>query len=142
MDAAVGRAGAAGDHRPGSWRQPVEPLVKRDRLAGLLVVTDRGPVTFGLYFLVGNGAFDDQDEGIEPALPGVIEILHQLVAVLVGQYSIVQVDLGQSGNGPEDYIFDTGQGGIGDGDAVAVTAHAVGSPKDINFLDARGLTLR
>ena len=46
VNAAVGRAGAAGDDGQRFRREPVDPFVGRDRLAGLRVGSQRGPVAF------------------------------------------------------------------------------------------------
>src|SRR5581483_3207626 len=48
VDAAVGGAGAHGQHRESLRRQPVEPFTGGDRLAGLGVVAEPGPVALGL----------------------------------------------------------------------------------------------
>lgn len=63
VNAAIGRAGTGRHHRPGFRGQPVDPGVERDRLAGLRVGAQRRPVALALDVLIGDRAFDDQDEG-------------------------------------------------------------------------------
>ena len=137
MDAAVGRAGADRDDGQRLGRQPVDPVAGGDRLAGLLVGAERGPVALFLDLLVGDRAFDDQDERVEPALLGLVPELHELVAVLVGEHGVVQVDLGQPGNRPQDDVFDAGLRGGGDRDRVAVAAQPGRDPEDVHLLDGR-----
>ena len=55
----------------------------------------------------------------------------------VGQHAVVQVDLGQAGNGPHDDVFDARLGGGGDGDRIAVAAQAGRDPEDVDLLDGR-----
>ncbi len=62
VNSAVGGAGSGSDHSPGFGRQPVDPFAGRDGLPGLRVSAERSPVSLALVLLVGNGAFDHQDE--------------------------------------------------------------------------------
>ena len=71
-DAAVGGAGPDRDDRRGLRSQPVDPLVGGDRLAGLRVDADAGPVALAVDLLVRDRALDDQHERIELALLGVV----------------------------------------------------------------------
>ena len=68
VDAAVGGAGAGRDDGQRLGGEAVDPLAGGDRLAGLRVGAQGGPVAFALDLLVGDRALDDQDEGVEPAL--------------------------------------------------------------------------
>ena len=52
VDAAVGRAGADRDHAPGLRREPVDPPVQRQRLAGRQVVAERRPIALAVDVLV------------------------------------------------------------------------------------------
>ena len=102
------------------------------------VVAHRRPVAFVLDVLVGDRPLDDQDErGVEPALGGVVPDLEELVAASIGQHAVVQVDLGQAGDGPHDDVLDARLGGGGDGDGVAVAAQPVRDPEDVDLLDGR-----
>ena len=104
-------------------------------------VPERGPVAFALDLLVGDRALDDQHERVEPALLGLVPGLHELVAVLVGQHRVVQVDLGQPGDRSQDHVLDARLGGGGDRDRVAVAAQPGRDPEDVHLLDG-GCPLR
>ena len=66
-DAAVGRAGAEGQHRRGLRRQPVDPRGGRDRLPGLGVHAEPGPVAVAVDLLVRDRALEHEHERIELA---------------------------------------------------------------------------
>ena len=102
-----------------------------------LVRAQGRPVALGLDLLVGDRALDDQDERIEASFLGLIPELHELVAVLVGEHRVVEVDLGQPGNRPHQHVLDAGLRGGGDRHRVAVTAQAGRDPQDVEFLDGR-----
>jgi len=56
------------------------------------------PVALFLDLLVGNGTFYDEDKGFKFSLLGLVPILEKIVAVLVSEDRIVQMDCGQTGN--------------------------------------------
>ena len=62
VDAAVGSACSSRDHRPGLWRQAIDPVTRQDRLSGFLVGPKRRPISFALILFVGDRSFDHQDE--------------------------------------------------------------------------------
>ncbi len=61
-------------------------------------------------------------ERIEFAALGHVEILHEVVADFVGEHRVVQVNLGDAGNGSQQYIFKAGLLGGSYGNRIAVTA--------------------
>ena len=67
------------------------------------------------------------------------QILHEIVAVFIGQHGIVQVDFGEPRDGSQNNVFDAGLGGGGDRNGIAVAAQAGGDPKDMNFGTGDGL---
>ncbi len=95
-------------------REPIDPLVCRDRLAGVGIRAHRGPVAFLLDLLVRNGAFHHEHERVELAFRRVEPILHELVAHFVGDDRIVHMHFRQPGNVPHDQILDAGLGRGGD----------------------------
>ena len=128
VDAAVGGAGSACNDGQRLGRQAVDPLVGGDGLAGVRIGAQGRPVAFFLDLLVGDRAFHDEHERIEPARLGLVPELHEVVAILVGEDGIVQVNLGQAGNCAEHHIFDAGLRGRGDGDGVAVATQTGRDP--------------
>src|SRR5205085_3722944 len=81
VDAAVSRAGADRHDAPGLWREPVEPPVERQRLAGGLVVSERGPEALAVDLLVRDRALDHEHErSVELVFRGVAERLEELLA--------------------------------------------------------------
>ena len=118
-----------------SRREPVDPLGRRDRLAGRLVGADRRPVALALDLLVGDRALDDEHERVEPPFGRVMKELEELVAVLVGEHGVVQVDLRQPGNGAQDDVLDARLRGGGDRHRVAVAAQAGRDPEDVDLGD-------
>ena len=98
-------------------------------------VPKRRPVAFLLDLLVGNRSFHHQHERLQLALLGQIPILQEVVAVLIGEHGIVQMNFGEPGNGAQNDIFDAGLRGGGDRDGVSVAAQSGGDPEDVNFGD-------
>ena len=70
MDSAVGRARSTAHHGQGFGRQPIDPFIGRDGLAGLRIGSEGRPVAFLLDFLVGNRPFHNQDKGVQLPLFG------------------------------------------------------------------------
>ena len=64
-----------------------------------------------------------------------VPILHEVVAHFVGEDRIVQVDLGQAGDGAQHDVLDAGLHGGGDGDRISVAAKTGGHPYDVNLGD-------
>ena len=122
----------------GLGRQAIDPLAGGDRLAGLRIGAERGPVAFLLDLLVGNRALDDQHEGIELALLGLVPEFQEVVAVLVGEDRIVQMDLRQAGDCAQQNVFDAGLSGRGNGDRVSITAQAGRDPENVDLGDGDG----
>ena len=122
VNAAVGGAGAAGDDGPGPRSEPIDPLANGDRLAGLGVGSETGPVTLGLVGFVGDRAFDHQDERPEFSGGGLVIGLEEVVAGVIGQDGVMERDVGQTGNCPANNVFDAGLRGSRDGDRVAVAS--------------------
>ncbi len=81
-------------------RQPIDPCTCGDRLSGGLVRAQRGPIAFLLVALVGNGAFDHQDERSKLAVRGPMEGLQEFVAIVLRQERVMEVDLRDPGNPP------------------------------------------
>ena len=71
VNAAISGAGSAGDDGECLRSEAVDPLIGGDGLAGMRIGSETRPVAFLLDLLVGDGAFDDQNERIElcPPLP-------------------------------------------------------------------------
>ena len=86
--------------------------------------------------------------GIEPSttstygassVPGrrVAERLHELLAAQRRrEHLVVEVDLRQAGDRPEQHVLDGRLRGRGDRDRVPVAAHPLGRPQDVDLLDA------
>ena len=144
MDAAVGGAGADRHHRPGLGGKVVDPPVHGQRLPGVRVVAERGPVTLALDdVLVGDRALDHEDERLQLAGHRRAERSEELLAAhRRGQNLVVQVDLGQPGDEPEHDVFDRRLVGRGDRDRVAVAAHALGDPQDVHLGEAGAVIRR
>jgi hypothetical protein len=98
------------------------------------VCSDRRPVALVFDALVWNGALDDEHERIETALFRFIEKLHKVVAVLVSEHGIVQINLGQSGDGSEQHILDAWLLRRRNGDAVAIATETGRDPENVDFL--------
>ena len=135
VDAAVGRARAGGDHGPGLRGQPVDPVAGRDRLAGRRVGAERRPSS-PRPCSSRWGSTPRPRARTAPSSPSAAraERFEEVVAVLVGEHGVVQVHLGQAGDGAEDDVLDARLGGGGDGDRVAVAAQAGGDPEDVDLL--------
>src|SRR5262249_24149689 len=91
-----------------------------------------GPVAFLLIVLVGDGAFDDEDEWTELAFRCLVEGRQKRVADLVSEDRVVQSHFRQAGDGAEENILDAGLGRGHDGDRVAVTTQAGRQPEDVD----------
>ena len=100
---------------------------------GVGIGSQRSPVAFVLDLLVRNRAFHHQHEGIELPFFRLIPVLHEVVAVFVGEHRIVQVHFGQAGDCAQQHIFDAGLGGRGDRDGISVAAESGGDPDDVNL---------
>src|SRR6185312_4678811 len=134
MYAAVGSARSGGNYGPRAAGQPVAPVAGKDRLASLPVGSESGPVSFVFILLVGDGSFDHENEGRQLTLRRTMKITHELVARLKGENRVMEVHLGNSGQGSEHKVLNAGLRGRGYGNGVAVTPEAGGDPKHINFL--------
>src|SRR5689334_21801575 len=87
MDAARGRTRACRDNRRCLRREAIEPLAGPHRLVGEsartgCVIAEGSPVPFAFDLLVGNRAFDHENEWIELSGIGLPEPLHEFVANL------------------------------------------------------------
>ena len=142
VNAAIGGAGSARDHGQRLGRQAVDPFAGGDRLAGLGVGAQRGPVAFLLDLLVGDGPSTTSTKGSSFPSSASIAILHEVVADFISQHGIVQMNLGQAGNRAQQNVFDAGLGGGGDRDRIAVAAQARGDPQDVDLFDCRRLLRR
>jgi hypothetical protein len=91
VNPAVRRARADRDHAQRLRRQTIDPFVGRDRLAGPGIRPKRGPVAFFLDLLVGDRAFDDEDERLEFPLFREIPELQKVVSVFIREHRVVQV---------------------------------------------------
>src|SRR4051795_331847 len=86
VDTAIGRAGADGHDAPGLRGEAVDPPVQRERLAGRLVVAERGPVALAVDVLVGDRALDDEHERrVELVDERLAERLEELLAAERGR---------------------------------------------------------
>src|SRR5262249_1235951 len=115
-------------------RQPIDPFAGWNRLASRLVSSLGGPVSLCLDLFVGDRAFHDEHERIEPALGGAIEMPHELLAAFVGEYRVVQMDFGKTGKGTEGQVFDARLAGRGHRNRVPVATEARRQPDDMYFL--------
>ena len=100
----------------------------RDRLAGLRIGSQGRPVAFFLDLLVGDRSFHHQNERLQLALLRQIPVLQKVVAVLIGEHGIVQMDFGKARNRAQDNVFDAGLSGRGDRDGISVAAQTGGDP--------------
>ena len=101
--------------------------------------SQRRPVAFLLDLLVGDGAFHDQHEWIQPSCLGLVPELQEVVAVFVGEYRIVQVNLGQAGNRAQQDVFNAGLGGRGNGDRISITSQTRCDPHNVQLSHGRFL---
>src|SRR3954467_896478 len=141
VDAAVRGARPDRDDAPRLRGEAVEPPVQRERLAGRLVVAERGPVAVAVDVLVRDRAFDDEHERrVELAARRLAERREELLAAeRRRQHLVVEVDLRDAGDRPEQHVLDPGLAGRGDRDGVPVAAHALRDPQDVDLLDRRSL---
>jgi hypothetical protein len=114
-------------------RQAVDPGAGRDRLTGLRIEAEAGPAPLAGERLVGDGSFDDEDERIDLPVGGAAQDRQELVAVLVGEHGVVQEDPRHAGQRAQDQILDTGLGGGGHRDGIAIAAEAGGHPDDVHL---------
>ena len=139
VDAAVGGAGADGDDGPGLRREPVDPPVERDRLAGGLVVAERRPVALAVDLLVRDRALDHEHERERQprrARPRRNGVRNSSPPSVVGEHLVVQVDLRQPGDGAEQDVLDARLPGRRHRDRVTVAAHPLRDPEDVDLLDS------
>jgi hypothetical protein len=141
VDAAVGRAGAARHHRQRLGGQLVDPAVQRLRLAGDQIVAEPAPEAVAVDLLVRDRALDDEHERLQLAGGRLAERGQEVLAGLVGQHLVVEVHLGDPGDHAEDDVLDAGLGGGGDRHRVAVAAHSLGDPEDVQLLHAFALAV-
>src|SRR4051794_18812160 len=141
VDAAVRGARPDRDDAPRLRGEAVEPPVQRERLAGRLVVAERGPVAVAVDVLVRDRAFDDEHERrVELAARRLAERREELLAAQRRrQHLVVEVDLRDAGDRPEQHVLDPGLARRGDRDGVPVAAHALRDPQDVDLLDRRSL---
>ena len=138
MDSTIGGARARGDDRPGFGRQPIDPLVDGNRLAGGGIIAHGGPVTVAVDLLVRDRALDDEHvRRVELAIGSLMENAHEVVAAERSvEHLVVQVHPGQTWNQAEHDVLEAGLHGRGHRDRIAVAAHALGGPQDVHFVDA------
>src|SRR3954447_7464439 len=141
VDAAVRRTRRDRDDAPRLGGEAVEPPVQRQRLAGRLVVAERRPVALAVDVLVRDRALDDEHEGrVELAACGLPERREELLAAERGrQHLVVEVDLRDAGDRAEEHVLDAGLARGGDGHRVAVAAHPLRDPQDVDLLDGGSL---
>src|SRR4051794_16658651 len=141
VDAAVGRARADRDDAPRLGRQAVEPPVQRERLARRLVVAERRPVALAVDVLVRDRALDDEHERrVELAARRLAERREELLAAeRRRQDLVVEVDLRDAGDRTEEDVLDARLARRRDRDRVAVAAHPLRDPQDVDLLDGRSL---
>src|SRR4051794_15897045 len=139
VDAAVGRARADRDDAPRLGRQAVEPPVQRERLARRLVVAERRPVALAVDVLVRDRALDDEHERrVELAARRLAERREELLAAeRRRQHLVVEVHLRDAGDRAEQDVLDARLARRGDRDGVAVAAHPLRDPQDVDLLDGR-----
>ena len=116
VDAAIGCARAGPDDRQRLGRETVDPLGCLDRLAGVRVGALRRPIALILDVFVRDRSFNDQHERVNLPAFGLIEVLHEIVADLVGQHRIMEVHLGQARDRAHDHVLEAGLLGSGYGD--------------------------
>ena len=126
----VGRARAQREHRGGSRRQQVDPGVGEDRLSGGGIDAHPRPVPFAVDLLVGDRAFEHEDERVEVALRGVCERPQEVGAGLEREHRVVQHHRRHPGQSPAQEILEARAGRRRHRDRVAVAAQAAGDPKD------------
>ena len=130
-DAAVGRARPDRDDGGCLVREPVDPLVRRDRLAVLRVHAEAGEVSLPVDLLVRDRALDDQDERIELALLRVVPGLDELLADLVGDHLVVDHHPGHAGDDPLHDVLEARIGRRGHGDRIALARQSRRHPQHV-----------
>ncbi len=70
--------------------------------------THSGPIAFALDLFVGDRAFHHEHKRIQPSLFCLVEELHKIVANFISEYRIVQMYFRETGNRPQENIFDAG----------------------------------
>ena len=131
-DPAVGGARPDGDDGGRLVGQAVDPLVGGDGLAVLGVDAEAGPVALAVDLLVGDRALDDEDEGVELALLGVVPGLDVLLADLVGDHLVVDHHPRHAGDDALDDVLEAGVRGRGHGHGVALAGEPRGHPQDVS----------
>ena len=91
MNATVGCARPGSNDGPGLRSQAVDPIARKDRLAGFLICPKGRPIPFGLILFVRNRSFDHQDERGEVTCGSAMKRLQEVFAVLVGEAWIMEV---------------------------------------------------
>src|SRR6202021_3044928 len=127
MNTTIGGAGARSDHRPGLWREAINPIAGEDGLTGLVIGPKASPVALGFICFVGNGSFDDQYEGGEASCNGAVKRLEEVFAVCVGEHWVVEIHLGNPGGGAGGDIPPARPRFRGPGARIATTAGACGN---------------
>ena len=94
VDATICRAGPRGDDRQRFRRQAVKPLRNGDCVASLGVGAEGGPLAVAANPFVWDGTFHHQYKVREFAARGLVEGRHELIADRIGQYGVMQVNLG------------------------------------------------
>ena len=138
MDAAVRRAGACRNYGPCFGRELIDPFTSRYRLPGSLIGPKRRPITFVFVVFVGNRSLNDENERLKIAFGAVIEKLHKLFAVFIGEKGVMKINFGNSGNTAEQNLFKTRLRRRRDGDGVAVTTETGRDPEDVDLPDRLG----
>ena len=131
-DAAVGRARPDGHHGRGLRREPVDPLVDGDRLAVELVDAEARPVPLAAELLVGDRALEHEDERVELVVLGVVEGVHELVAVLEREHRVVHDDLRAAGDDAREEVLDARVRRGRHRDRVAVARQSRRDPQDVD----------
>src|ERR1700683_4890944 len=140
MDSTIGRTGPDRHYRQSLRRQTVDPLGRWDRLAGFEVGSQRRPIALALDPFVRDGTLHNQNKRIQLAFLCPVPILHEVVAIFIGQDGIVQMDFGKPRYGPQKNVLNARLGSGGDRDGITIAAQTGGDPKDMNFRD-RGRSL-
>ena len=112
-------------------------MASEDRLAALLVGAQGRPVARDFIALVGNRAFDDQEEGLKLSFRRPVPVLEEVVADFISQHRVVQADARKARQSALEQILKARLAGGCDGDGVAITAQARREPKDVHFRHGR-----
>ena len=125
-------------------REPVDPPVQRQRLAGRLVVAERGPVAVAVDVLVRDRALDHEHERARRARrrAAARNGARNSSPPSVGDSTLLcRWTFGQPGDRAEQHVLDARLARGGDRDGVAVAAHPLRDPEDVDLLDAGRLAL-